>query len=170
VTAELEQLTVSDAGPLIHLHELGAMECLADLGSILVPEAVVREVTIHRPEALRSPLLCLQRIAVTLPMDMRLGYFSQALSLGDGEKEALQLLLSQPGTEFLTDDAAARFVAGQLGIVAHGTIGVLIRSLRRGLKTSAEVVSLLESIPQRSTLHIRREILAEVVRQVQEHS
>jgi predicted nucleic acid-binding protein len=170
VTAEDPLLVVSDAGPLIHLGELEALECLADMGTILVPEAVVREVTVHRPDTLRSPLLGWKRVAVTLPIDKKLDYFSQALSLGDGEREALQLLTLQRGSVFLTDDAAARFVATQLGIETHGSIGVLIRAIRRGLRTREQVVSILESIPVRSSLHLRRELLADVVRQIREPS
>jgi predicted nucleic acid-binding protein len=166
VIAEQHPEFVSDAGPLIHLGELGALECLADLGSIFVPEAVVREVTAHRPEALRAPLLCVRRVAVTRPIDRRLDYFSGAFSLGTGEREALQLLLEHPGCIFLTDDAAARFVARQLGVEAHGSIGILIRAIRRGLKSRAQVLSLLESIPLRSSLHVRRGLLDDVLRQV----
>ena len=33
-------LVVCDAGPLIHLHELGCMDLLADFAAVLVPETV----------------------------------------------------------------------------------------------------------------------------------
>ena len=35
-------LVVCDAGPLIHLDEVGALDLLADFAEILVPEAVWR--------------------------------------------------------------------------------------------------------------------------------
>ena len=48
----------------------------------------------------------------------------------------------------------------------HGTLGILLRSIRRGQLTAPRVADLLRAIPERSTLHIKpsllREILAEV--------
>ena len=41
-------LVVCDAGPLIHLDELEALDLLADFAEVLVPDAVWREVE-HSP-------------------------------------------------------------------------------------------------------------------------
>jgi hypothetical protein len=43
---------VCDAGPLIHLDELGCLDLLADFRTVFVPEQVWREVEFHRPGAL----------------------------------------------------------------------------------------------------------------------
>ena len=43
-----------------------------------------------------------------------------------------------------------------------------LRSIRRGQRTRSEVLSILRSIPIRSTLHIRRALLEEIVRQVEQ--
>src|SRR5687767_6315799 len=42
-------LVVSDAGPIIHLDELNALDLLAGLGEILIPSVVWNEVQRHRP-------------------------------------------------------------------------------------------------------------------------
>ena len=42
-------IVVCDAGPLIHLDELGCLDLLSDFSEVLVPEAVWREVRQHRP-------------------------------------------------------------------------------------------------------------------------
>lgn len=42
-------IVVCDAGPLIHLDELGCLDLLSDFFEVLVPEAVWREVRQHRP-------------------------------------------------------------------------------------------------------------------------
>jgi hypothetical protein len=49
-------LVVCDAGPLIHLDELGSLDLLADFPDVLVPDAVWREVNLHRPGVLTSPV------------------------------------------------------------------------------------------------------------------
>ncbi len=43
---------VCDAGPLIHLDELGCPDLLADFQTVFVPEQVWREVEFHRLGAL----------------------------------------------------------------------------------------------------------------------
>jgi predicted nucleic acid-binding protein len=41
---ERSPLVVCDAGPLIHLDEVGCLDVLADFAEVLVPEAVWQEV------------------------------------------------------------------------------------------------------------------------------
>ncbi|RYF39128.1 MAG: DNA-binding protein, partial [Cytophagaceae bacterium] len=59
----------------------------------------------------------------------------------------------------MTDDTAARLAAENLKIPAHGTIGILVRAIRRRQRTKEEVLELLQSIPTRSTLHLKRSLL-----------
>ena len=44
-----EIVAVLDAGPLIHLDELGCLNLLNDLKVLLVPQAVLEEALRHRP-------------------------------------------------------------------------------------------------------------------------
>jgi hypothetical protein len=41
---KISPVVIADAGPIIHLDELGCLDLLADFGSIIVPEAVWLEV------------------------------------------------------------------------------------------------------------------------------
>jgi predicted nucleic acid-binding protein len=66
----------------------------------------------------------------------------------------------------LTDDAAARLAAGRLGFEVHGTIGVLVRAIRRTKRTKRQILNLLRAIPSRSTLYISKSLLASVIEQV----
>ena len=52
--APTEWLVIADAGPLIHLDELASFDILADFGTVIVPDAVWREVERHRPNALEQ--------------------------------------------------------------------------------------------------------------------
>lgn len=63
----------------------------------------------------------------------------------------------------LTDDTAARLAVKSLNISSHGTLELLLRAVRQGLRTSAEVLLLLAAIPQQTTLHIRPSLLSAVV-------
>jgi len=92
---------------------------------------------------------------------------AQALSLDAGEIEALTLMTEHPDAILLTDDAAARLVADQQGFRVHGTIGILIRAIRRNQRSSEEVVALLRDLPRRSSLHIRPSLLADIIKEVE---
>jgi predicted nucleic acid-binding protein len=165
-TDQPASLIVCDAGPLIHLHEISALDLLADFGRVLVPAAVWREVQRHRPAALAHPSLVFERLEPVLPAPPGLETLAQVLSLHAGEWEALRLILEHPGL-LLTDDTAARLAATSLGIRAHGTIGILIRAIRRKQRTKPQVLKLLHSLPASSTLHLKRSLLDTVIREVE---
>ena len=87
-------------------------------------------------------------------------------SLHAGERAALSLCMEFPKASLLSDDTAARLAAKTLTVAAHGTLGLLVRAIRRRLLSKAQVLALLRQIPERSSLHIRPGLLAEVTQQV----
>lgn len=159
---------VCDAGPLIHLDEIDCLDLLGDFARVIVPEEVWEEVRRHRPKALDHSPVRLVRRSAEAPTDPATLGILRAFSLDKGEQAAFAILMFHPSAVFLTDDAAARLAAKALGLRSHGTLGVLLRSLRRGQRTRSELLIALLAIPTRSTLHIRRALLEEVIRQVEE--
>lgn len=165
--ADPASLVICDAGPLIHLEELGCLDLLRDFALVQVPNAVWREVHQHCPSALRHRKLKLQRVSSSPEATPKLIKLAQAFLLDLGELEALQLMQQSPEAILLTDDAAARLVAERLEYEVHGTIGVVVRALRRGQRTKRQVLNLLRSVPQRSSLFIERRLLDSVIEQVE---
>lgn len=152
---------VTDAGPLIHLDELGAVDLLTDFRSVLVPPAVWKEVEKHRPGVLTAiPLV--QASPPAAPQTSFLS-LAKALSLGAGEQQAILLMHRYPLAILLTDDAAARLAAVHLGFRVHGTIGVLIRAIRTKQFTPAQAISLIEQIPDLSSLFIKQDLLETIL-------
>jgi predicted nucleic acid-binding protein len=41
-----------------------------------------------------------------------------------------------------------------LGYRVHGSIGILLRAIRRGHRSKDEVITVLRELPVRSTLHV----------------
>jgi len=68
-----------------------------------------------------------------------------------------------PNAVLLTDDSAARLAAEHRAFRAHGTIGILIRSVREGIRSQRDVIDILRHMPERSTLYIRPSLLAEII-------
>ncbi len=158
---------VCDAGPLIHLDELGCLDLLSDFPLVLVPSLVWDEVQRHRPQALSGVALHLERSSVEMTPDPELKALFKAFALDAGEQAALVCMRSHPGAILLTDDAAARLAARALNFRAHGSIGILLRAIRREQRTQAEILSVLKELPARSTLHIRPDLLRQIIEEVE---
>lgn len=160
-------VAVADAGPLIHLDELDCLDLLTDFAEVLVPGTVWEEVRRHQPRALDGSRCHLNRPGPLNPPTPELATLFRALALDPGEQEALICIQAHPGAILLTDDAAARLAAKALQVRIHGTIGILLRGIRRGQRTRSQVIDLLRQIPVRSTLHIRPTLLREIVEEVE---
>ena len=159
-------VVVADAGPLIHLDELGCLDLLADFTAVHTSQLVWREVLRHRPKLLPQAVsgLCIEESV--WPIRAGVTVLTEAFNLDAGEVSALGLMQHLSADLFLCDDAAARLVAESLGYGVHGTIGVLIRAIRREQRSKPQVLELLRSIPQRSTLFLKPSLLAEICEQV----
>ena len=160
-------IVICDAGPIIHLDELDCLDLLADFSEVLVPKAVWHEVQRHRPTACHHRSVLLQRVSPDTPAPPELEAVAQLLNLHTGEWEALRVAMEHPQALLLTDDTAARLAANSLGIRPRGTLGLLVRAIRRGQRSKTEVLALLRSLPARSTLHLKQSLLDAVIDQVE---
>lgn len=153
---------ILDAGPLIHLDELGCLILLTDFQELIVPSAVWEEVDRHRPSALHSDTISFIK---SQPAQITAAFqtLCEAFNLDAGEREAISLCEQYPHAILLTDDAAVRLAAKTSGIRAYGTLGILIRAIRRRQLPPADVVMVLEQIPSNSTLFIRRSLLLDII-------
>jgi predicted nucleic acid-binding protein len=158
---------VVDSGPVIHLDEIDCLDLLGGFRDVLVPDAVRIEVERHRPGAVSRAGPTVRLADVEVSVDPAFQSLTQALALAAGEQAAISLMMSRPAAFLLTDDAAARVAATSLGFRVHGTIGVLLRSLRLGQRGVEDVLSVLRALPARSTLHLRPQLLADIIRQVE---
>ncbi len=160
-------LVVADTGPVIHLDELGCLDILSDFKEILIPPAVRNEIAKHRPNILqrRDIPFVIREAAKDHP---KVGPLYTLYTLHRGESEALSLCADVPDSLLLTDDTAARLAAQSLGIQARGTLGLLLRAIRRHTRTRDDVLGLLAAIPERSTLHIRPSLLERIMDEVRQ--
>jgi len=157
-------IVVADAGPLIHLDELESLGLLADFSEVRVPEAVCRELERHRPIVFDSKEVRLVRCSATA--SEKVDVLAALYTLHAGEREALSLCLEFSGALLLTDDTAARLAAKTLAVETHGTLGLLVRAIRRNQLSREQVLELLRQVPERSSLHVRPGLLTEFIRQV----
>jgi len=167
VTIKAALSVVCDAGPIIHLDELDCLSLLNDFDQVLIPSQVWQEVGHHRPNALSKSDLSLHQVDVIICSDPPFQSLVRSLSLDLGEQAALSLMQNNSAAIFLTDDAAARMTAITFGYRVHGTIGILLRAIRRNQKTAYDVIEILRSIARQSTLHIRPKLLEEIIERLE---
>lgn len=82
-----ERIVVADAGPLIHLDELRALDVLRDLGEILVVPAVREELRKHRPAIFESAIQF--TLLYVVPQSSAVDELAPIYALHSGEREAL---------------------------------------------------------------------------------
>ena len=119
------------------------------------------------PTALDHRTIRLERLTPHERPSAELNSLHRLLALHAGEIQALQLAQELNADLLLTDDTAARLAAKTLQVSAHGTLGVLLRAVRRRQRTPKEILDVLNELPTRSTLHIKRKLLDEIIRQVE---
>ena len=158
------QNVILDAGPIIHLEEVDSLHLLMDFKRLILPDAVWREVEYHKPSVFKCKDVNFENVNVMLDEDIL--SVCRLFCLDTGESEAIALCSQHPDSILLTDDASARLVAKTLGIRSYGTIGVLLRAIRRRRLTPHETVKKLKEIPVKSTLFIKRSLLQEIIEEV----
>jgi predicted nucleic acid-binding protein len=122
------RLTISNASPIIALHQIGQLEILRQLyANLVVPTAVAREVapSVSLPPWIMEQLLS-QPIAARIVQ----------AGMGPGESETISLALELNAHRVLVDDRPARRLAQALGLRVRGTIGVLVVAKRAGILSS----------------------------------
>jgi predicted nucleic acid-binding protein len=159
---------VSDAGPIIHLAELGCLDLLRDIQKLLIPQEVWSEIVHHRPELILREVSGASIALAAQNPPPKVIALAASLGLHRGEISALVLMQEVRARLFLTDDAAARLAAEALGFEVHGTIGMLVRAIRMGRRSHPEVLSVLRELPQRSTLHLSAKLLSSIITSVEE--
>jgi len=157
---------ICDAGPLIHLDELNCIHLLSDFREIILPNTVWEEVNHHRPGALLNKDISFRRIREGYPMSEVLRSMCRAFSLDAGETEALTIVEKVHFSIFFTDDASARLVADRMGFRVHGTIGIIVRAIRKNYMNPNRVIQVLSDIPSKSSLYIKTSLLEEVIMEV----
>jgi len=62
-----------------------------------------------------------------------------------------------------------RLAAAQMNLRVHGTLGILLRSVRCGLRSADEIKSCLKSISSSSTLYIRKELIHRAIKELEKY-
>ena len=138
---------IVNSTPLLVLGNIGQLDVLHKMyGEIIIPEAVVREVTEKEDaasQAVRAADNWIKVEAVQNPSE----YALYRARLHAGEVETMILAQQSPKADLIVlDDNAARKTADFLGLTVTGTIGILLKAKQNGI--IAQIKPLLNEIMQ----------------------
>ena len=150
---------VSDAGPLIHLAEIGSLELLSTFDTLLVPETVYKEVEAGGvPDELAD--LSYELVEAD---ESRVG----AEELDAGERAAIAVAKERE-VVLLTDDLAAREAAAGAGVEVRGSIGVIALGYSRGPLDRDEAASRMRALQREASLFVTEAVVERGVRMLDE--
>ncbi len=123
---------IVNTSPLQYLHRLGLLNLLERrYGTIIVPEAVAREIEAGRAAGANVPdLSAVPWIGVESVAAGALQRVTTAL--GPGEREVLGLSLQKPDPLAVFDEQAARREAARLGVRFTAVMGILLKAKEAG--------------------------------------
>jgi predicted nucleic acid-binding protein len=162
---------VTDAGPLIHLTEVGCLELVHIFDILHLPDAVWFE-TVERG---RVPSDVLQKLHVvrrhTIP-DTAVERFVQENGLAHlqaGERECLYLRQHINVPTLLTDDLAVRDAAKRLHVTPVGSLGVVVRAYQQSHVTLTEAERHITALYAVSSLFVTRAIVELALEHLAQH-
>ena len=161
---QVEQ-AVADAGPLIHLHEVGQTDLLNLFKTLHIPGAVWAE----SADKINTPPLNLNNIRHHILAAIDVDHFIQTHSLSNlhvGERESLCLCNQLDIPLLLTDDLAVREAARRLCVRPVGSLGIVVRGHKEGVLTYSEAEKSLIALYEESSLFVTQTIVEIAIEQL----
>jgi hypothetical protein len=149
-------IVVADAGPLLHLHWVGATTWALPPMPVHVVDAVWSEVYDHDPAALTDTRL--MRVGSPHPKSA-----PGLAGLDAGEAAAITYALAQQEPLILCDDLAARRVCTRLGVSVTGTIGLIVEAARGGHTSIESATAALTMLPTMGRMYVSAELIRSAV-------
>lgn len=155
---------IADAGPILHLHEIGYLQTLGIFDTLFVPDLVANEI---RAYGLEPTHLGIANLTVTIEYlaDDRWKPFvtSKRPVIHPADAQILALAqLRNFSVPVLTDDLDLRRQLERQGATVVGSVGVLVRAYSKGLLRRIELDNAVDALFNQSTLHASRAFVAYV--------
>lgn len=151
-------IIVADASPLIFLGKIGQLGLIRRLfpGTVLVPKSVRDEILAEPIAPAEEQVLAAFLKTCSVERVLKPKFHASGLSVPDNE--ALTMAVRHRASFLLSDDRLLRQMAVVEGIRPMGTLGILLRSMDKGMLTRGEARQLLEILIQQHRFRISIEV------------
>lgn len=138
-------LVVSDADVIIHLSKLNKLSILRSLYTeVAIPEYIKSEITGKDNQTIHEAINSFLKIFTTSKNQAENIAGKHGIHIGEAHVKALGEELR--ATLFLSNERKVRKAAKEEGFAVVGTIGVILKAVKKGLLDRAEALSLLEKM------------------------
>jgi predicted nucleic acid-binding protein len=159
---------VADAGPLIHLAEIGRLSLLHIFKHVHIPDAVWEETVgqnrVSATELFETSLILRHTLSSQEVSDFMLN--NNLLKLHTGERECLYLCQKINIFTLLTDDLSVRQEVKQRNWQPVGSLGIIVRAYKLGLLSRTDAEQCLDELYVASTLFVTRAIIDIAIQQL----
>jgi len=163
---------IADAGPLIHLTEIGRLSLLSIFTQIHIPNAVWSE-TVSQGRVPADDLHELQNITRYALSQQAVADFildNNLAHLHSGECECLYLCQQINIFTLLTDDLSAREAAKKLNRQPVGSLGIIVKAYKMGRLSLPLAEQYLHELYMTSTLFVTKAIVNIAIQQLHQQS
>ncbi len=134
---------IADTGPVLHLHEIGQLDCLAVFDNLVIPDLVAEELRAYGLDPSRLNVAGLNVVVVSVAKEEWAPVVMEAGQSIIHPADAQVFILAQSDRfqkPVLTDDLALRRRLESRGATAVGSVGVLVRAYATGRLQRNELV------------------------------
>lgn len=163
-----ELTAVVDAGPLIHLSEIGCLHFLNRFEGLHLPDAVRLE-TVGQGRVSETDMSVLNNIqghTISAPELEQFIRKKNLSALHTGDQECLFVCLEQRIPILLTDDMALRTAARRFNITPVGSLGVVVATFKGGEVSLEEAERYIADLYDVSSLFVTRAIAELAIEQL----
>ena len=153
---------IFDAGPFIHLQQIGSLEVLTQFRKIIISKQVKDELLGGFP----LPKNCIV-VGLTGKSKDLTKMTSERYDLGLGESSAIALAKQEGIRLFFTDDLAARETAKRFGLTPHGTLAILMRAAREETISKQKAIMCLEKLRTQSSMYLTADLVEWTRKQIE---
>jgi predicted nucleic acid-binding protein len=159
---------VLDAGPLIHLSEIGCLRLLNHFDALHVPDAVWAE-TVERGRVAEADFAILKNIQRHRLNGFQVKDFIEKMNLQGlhaGDRECLFVCENHHLKVLLTDDMAVRKATKRLNVVPLGSLGVVVAAFKAKEISLEEAEGYIADLYDVSSLFVTRTIAELAIEQL----
>jgi len=149
-------IVIADAGPLLHLYWVDALEWALPPQEIIVVEEVWKEVEKYAARALENTHLRRHKVGLITPPQL------SSWNLDPGELAALTCAVEhakQQRVLVLCDELEARNACAALDISFVGSVGLIVEAVRSRRIDRSTGRMALKDLPDRGRLHVKQEVI-----------
>jgi predicted nucleic acid-binding protein len=158
---------VFDTGPPLHLHEVEALSLIELVQKKYITHEIERELSSHH-----IPIQSIKNIFCTT---LSLHYKNIAKLLAEeydidlGESTGIALAQQEKIPLFFTDDLDARETAKRFHLEVHGTLGVILRSLREKYIKKEQAIAIVQQLAKESSLFLTSDLIDWIIQEIKRY-